>query len=345
MKYVLGDADKLVSIIKDHYLSPYVISSQNSGITFESDNEKPKIHSIYLYPIKSCASFKVSSWCLDSASLLYDRSFVIMQGRKTLTQKILPLLCMIKPKIDLKAKTMTISCPGVTEFVLGLELFEDSKISQIQETCVGNVCGDSIEGLDCGVEVSNWLEHATGLQDLKLVKLIKRVQRKSTNMRHDNLPKNLKSFANESQFLILNYESAKELEKNLPIDALEDLTFDGNEIQSRCDWIVEQFRGNIVIRGIAPFEEEKWKSIRIKSDGEAKDSVTFEVHGLCTRCNVISVDQSNGDFVQEPLKTLTKMEGRKFKFGVLASLKPEAKTNCDLLHSKLSTSCDLEILR
>ena len=38
----------------------------------------------------------------------------------------------------------------------------------------------------------------------------------------------LKSFANEGQFLILNLNSAKELEKHLPEDAFEDTVVENN---------------------------------------------------------------------------------------------------------------------
>ena len=152
----------------------------------------------------------------------------------------------------------------------------------------------------------------------------------------------LKSFANEGQFLILNLNSAKELEKHLPEDAFED-TFITNNLnechQSRTDWIIEQFRGNIVIDGPKPFDEENWESIKIKSNN---DCITLDVQGMCTRCNVISVNQSNGDIVQEPLKTLTKMEGRKFKFGVLASLRyDENLSHSSNLSYTLSRNCDI----
>ena len=106
-KQFADDADKVVDIIKDHYLSSFKLTRPNDEVRGEPN--EPKLCGIYLYPIKSCAPCKVSRWPLGSGSLLYDRSFVIMQGRKCLTQKILPMLCMIKPKIDLERKILMIS--------------------------------------------------------------------------------------------------------------------------------------------------------------------------------------------------------------------------------------------
>ena len=34
---------------------------------------------------------------------------------------------------------------------------------QTRQLCSGKVCGDSIDGFDCGDNVSNWLEDVLGL--------------------------------------------------------------------------------------------------------------------------------------------------------------------------------------
>ena len=326
-------------VIKDHYLNSFSLCIQN-GPTYQ-DGMVPKINCMYLYPIKSCAPFKVLEWCLDSASLYYDRTFIIMQGRKPLTQKILPMLCTILPILNLDQKTMRLSCPGFPDFVFNLNTFDYG--NSIKEThCVGKVCGDTVEGFDCGLEVAEWLELVTGLSGLKLVKLTKRIQRKTIQRSGDKMSAHLKSFANEGQFLILNLDSAKELEKHLPEICFKNNISENKELKSRSDWIIEQFRGNIVISGVKAFDEEKWKCVRIKDSQERW--LTLEVQGMCNRCNVISVDQSNGEIVEEPLKTLTKMEGRKFKFGVLASIIPETENNLNDTLSQITSVCDIEII-
>ena len=97
-----------------------------------------------------------------------------------------------------------------------------------------------------------------------------------------------------------------------------------------------------MISGVEAFNEERWKSIQIKS--KKGNCLTLDVEGMCTRCNVTSVNQTNGDVVQEPLKTLTKMEGRKFKFGVLASLRCHENENHSMNNPDLfSTNCHIDI--
>ena len=128
--------------------------------------------------------------------------------------------------------------------------------------------------------------------------MIQLTQRKS------KVQNNLQSLANEGQFLVLNRSSAKELFEQ----SQENLEPDQN-----LDWMLEQFRGNIVVDGCNPYEENDWKKLEIVGQ-----NLILDVNGLCTRCNVIGVNQANSERVQEPLQTLAKSESKRFKFGILA---------------------------
>ena len=97
-----------------------------------------------------------------------------MQGKSTLTQKNEPLLTQIQPKIDLTKKIMTLSATWQSKTCqIFLQNFEksSSKVAKnmannpgmITKLCSGKVCGDIIEGFDCGDEVADWLEETLGL--------------------------------------------------------------------------------------------------------------------------------------------------------------------------------------
>lgn len=152
----------VIKIIIEHFIKTPEISAGSKT------NLVPilpaKISAIYLYPIKSCGALKVTkgSWPLSETCLKFDRQFVIMQGRSTLTQRREPLLCQICPKIDLKTKIMTLSVPWVdAKCELNLATIEGTET--LGQICSGKVCGDQIEGLDCGDLVSEWLEQVLGL--------------------------------------------------------------------------------------------------------------------------------------------------------------------------------------
>ena len=82
-------------------------------------------------------------------------------------------------------------------------------------------------------------------------------------------------------------------------------------------WLVEQFRANMVIEGPISFEEDKWTTFRVAGED---DSLTLKVEGPCKRCSMVSVDQRTGSPVQEPFQALSKWTERNFQFGVLASV-------------------------
>ena len=72
--------------------------------------------------------------------------------------------------------------------------------------------------------------------------------------------------------MILNRSSAESLRSE---------TAENLEPGQDTDWMIEQFRGNIVIDGLKPYEENDW--LRIEIGG----SLSLEISGLCTRCNII----------------------------------------------------------
>ena len=94
-----------------------------------------------------------------SRSLLYDRKFLIMQGRSPLTQKAFPTLCLLKPEIDLDRKLMTLRFEDLPPVQVPIRDESDEPGSgETYSVCIGKVCGDSVQGIDCGPQVSEWWE-------------------------------------------------------------------------------------------------------------------------------------------------------------------------------------------
>lgn len=103
------------------------------------------------------------------------------------------------------------------------------------------------------------------------------------------------SFADGFPILIVNEASLEELNSRLaePVP-------------------MERFRGNIVVSGADPWEEDEWKVIRI-------GDVTFRAPKPCGRCIVTTTDQITGERKgPEPLATLGKyrLQGKGVMFGV-----------------------------
>jgi uncharacterized protein YcbX len=90
------------------------------------------------------------------------------------------------------------------------------------------------------------------------------------------------SFADAYPFLIIGEESLKELNRKVEVP-----------IQ------MNRFRTNFVFSGGKPFDEDKWRRIKIGNIG-------FDVVKPCSRCVITTVDQSTGEQGKEPLTALAK---------------------------------------
>ena len=86
----------------DYILGPHSDSHASQG----------SLEGIWVYPIKSCGGVKVSEWPLGPNGLLLDREWALVgDDGSVLTQKGLPKLALIQPRIDLAQGLMQVcSC-------------------------------------------------------------------------------------------------------------------------------------------------------------------------------------------------------------------------------------------
>jgi uncharacterized protein YcbX len=74
---------------------------------------------------------------------------------------------------------------------------------------------------------------------------------------------------------------------------------------------MDRFRPNIVVSGIAAYDEDRWQAVRLGTLG-------FRAPKRCDRCSVTTVDPTSGVRGKEPLRTLAKyrLEEGKVWFGM-----------------------------
>jgi uncharacterized protein YcbX len=112
------------------------------------------------------------------------------------------------------------------------------------------------------------------------------------------------------------------LELNSRLKAAEDMSID-----------VSRFRPNILVDGSKPWDEDRWKTLRINSSSDPSpfwkkwtgmDGLTLDVTQRCARCHVPNVDPESGEeHKRQPWDTLMKYrrvdEGITYKpcFGML----------------------------
>ncbi|XP_011301332.1 molybdenum cofactor sulfurase 3 [Fopius arisanus] len=259
----------------------------------EMESKKLVLSKLYIYPVKSCAAFEIlDSWELTGKGLSYDREWMIVNSSGVcLTQKQEVNLCLIKPSLCLQSMLMRLDYPGIPGIELPLEYREDDITHG--ELCRSRICGHRVQGVDCGEEVAQWLGLALG-RDLRLI-------RQSRTQEIRGRSRLELSFSSQAQFLLVNRASVEWLVDRIPEE-------------SDCDknGVLHRFRGNLIVLGAEPFEEEQWTHIRV---GEH----VFEVMGPCTRCQMVCIDQQTGLKTIEPLRLLAEEFQGKMKFGIYLS--------------------------
>lgn len=285
------NVDRLVEIIRECYAESATSGREKLENKLEKNFSKPYLKSIRIYPIKSCGAMEINdSWQLTNRGFKYDRVWMIINGNNgtCITQKNETRLCMLSPTINEAENKLRISFPGAEHIEIPLQ----SPNQQLREAkiCETKVCGDRIQGYDCGNSVAQWLSDVLLMEDIRLIR-----QSENQERRHGEI-----SFSNQAQFLLVSEPSVKWL-----MDEVD--TWDDSDKDLKN--IVNRFRGNLIIDNLEPLAESKFTELSI---GRAR----FEIQGPCTRCQMICIDQATGEKTTEPLRTIGKLFKGKMKFGV-----------------------------
>ncbi|CAN1263313.1 Molybdenum cofactor sulfurase [Linum perenne] len=314
------DAKKFIDFIKDSFVSLDNKAengnwSRLKSLAFSSEGCERRLPSdvyqlkaITVYPIKSCAGFRVESWPLSSTGLLHDREWLLRSiTGEVLTQKKVPELCFISTSLDLIQGTMTVESPRCRD-KLQISLNTDSTLVSREEI--------ELHAQRCIVqqydnEVNNWFSIAVGRPCTLLRFSGSKYNVSSNNSRTTSICRETEgrtNFPNEAQFLLISEESISDL--NSRLSSSERKASRGTPVQVNP----ARFRPNIVISGGKPYAEDGWTSLQI---GKAH----FTSIGGCNRCQMINLVDQCGQVqrTSEPLATLASYRRVKGKilFGIL----------------------------
>jgi molybdenum cofactor sulfurtransferase len=287
------NVEKLVEVIKECYVETanrILLSRDDVKREYKMIKSKPRLKSIRIYPIKSCGAMEIDgSWTINDKGLKFDREWMIINGTNgtSLTQKNETKMCMIKPTINQTSMTLQLNFPNHQS--IEIPIVNENANSIEAKMCETKVCGDRIQGRDCGNEVAKWLSEVLEIDDLRLIRQSEENGRKNGSI----------SLSNQAQFLLISEPSVKWLMEQ--VEEWDSEVSIGN--------IINRFRGNFVTSNIQPLAENDFKSLKI-------DKFNFEVQGPCTRCQMICIDQSNGEKTTEPLRTIGKVFKGKMRFGI-----------------------------
>lgn len=277
-------------------------SVENNSMKKRTKSDVIKLHEICIFPIKSCAALRVdTNWPINRRGLKYDREWMIVRSTGVaMTQKSDTKLCLIRPSIDESENTLTLSFPYVDDVRIPLKRpLNDNKT--ISSLCQSKICGDRIEGFDCGDEVAAWLSDILCSSGLRLIQQTETDKRTSKNGADSQQEISL---SNQAQFLLINVASVDWLTKKV-----NDWVELDDCAEKMLQNTIDRFRANLIVESSIPLEEMEWKSIKI-------GGVQLKVTGPCTRCQMICIDQSTGEKTTEPLQTIGREFQGKMRFGI-----------------------------
>lgn len=228
-----------------------------------------RIHSLYIYPVKSLAGVQVESFDMDDFGPAGDRRWMIVdEERRFVTQRNYPQLARLQARFS--GGRVEVDIPGEGVFVL----------QSTEETLPVLVWRDWVKARVGAGEANDALSRFCG-ESFRFVFMPEETFRRVDENRVGEYRR--VGFADGFPFLITNLASLEEL-------------------NSRLEQAVEmrRFRPNIVLEGAEPWAEDEWRELQIGAR-------QFRLVKPCSRCIMTTVDPDRGvkDPSAQPLRTLT----------------------------------------
>lgn len=246
-----------------------------------------RVRKVMMYPVKSCAGKAVNSAQAKPLGLVNgavrDRSFILCKDNGVMiTARMIPSTVLIRPSYE--DNILTLKFPGAVDLTVDI-----SQVEKNEKIATTVIWGETVQGLDCGEDASNWLQRVLG--------------HKSFLLYHANLPSTRSTErCNGGKYPLLRNDDHSlyaDLTGHM-LMTLESIA----DLQTRVFRKIapEDFRPNILIDGTrGPYDEDEWEYIMI---GDA----VFRNAKPCTRCIFTTVCHKTGkkDPNMEPLRTLRK---------------------------------------
>lgn len=158
-----GDAEAFVDLIQQFFVVSKAPPADGGGAAGEgadaatvSQSKAVTLVTMTVYPVKSCAGFKVAEWPLGPHGLAFDREWSVVDSSGTvLNQKREPRLATIVPTVNLAGGYMELTAPSVDGApAVRIPLQQASTGASSSDGSgprVVTVCGDTCSAVDVQV--------------------------------------------------------------------------------------------------------------------------------------------------------------------------------------------------
>lgn len=227
------------------------------------------ITALNIYPVKSCAGIPLQRARLTRTGFEHDRQWMIVRpDGRFVTQRELPRLALIRPVLS---DHLRLHAPATDPLSVAAE-HDGERVDVI-------VWRDRCRAIDAGETAATWLEKFLG-EPFRLVRFDPAWSRPA-DAAWTHGTEAFAQFSDAFPWLLISQGSLdalnERLEQPLPMN---------------------RFRPNIVISGVAAFEEDLIDTL-------SDERVTLRPVKPCTRCAITTTDQTTGERDgEEPLRTL-----------------------------------------
>ncbi len=222
-----------------------------------------RIAALHLYPVKSCAGIALDEAELVATGLDLDRAWMVTDRHgDMLTQRELPRMALIRPQF--KGPELVLRAPGMLALHLSLEAVEAPRRVRVWD--------DKVQAWSMGALAAQWFSDFLG-QPLELVRF-EPEQRRLSSAKWTGGIEAENAFTDAFPLLVTSSASLADLNERLaraghaPVGS-------------------ERFRPNLVLDGLAPFDEDHVDDIQIASDD---GPIRLRLVKPCTRCTIPNVD-------------------------------------------------------
>jgi uncharacterized protein YcbX len=239
---------------------------------------QPQVKSLTIYPVKSMKGIALDQAKLTPLGLANDRRWmVVRENGRFLTQRDNGRLALIHTALN--DTGLVLSLPGMPDLAIGFDARAGAGLAS-------DVWGDEVQGTDLGDEISAWLTEA--LRSAAPVRMIRMLEGFNRPQNHPDAfgAETTTVFADAAPYLVANHSSLAALNEELVRRGLDAVP-------------MNRFRPNIVIEGLAAFDEHRVTSL-------SHPEWRLDLRGPCERCVVTTIDQDSGERNpdRQPFRTL-----------------------------------------
>ncbi|KAF2706972.1 MOSC domain-containing protein [Pleomassaria siparia CBS 279.74] len=269
-----------------------------------------EITNLFIYPIKSCHGISVPSARLLPTGLDLDRQWmwVTYPNYEFLTIRSNARMTLIRPTYDASTDTMTITAPAPNSMDEKLQFSMPAHPSPAWLASNTSIVNATVWSSKTPAHC--YSTALTGAFNDFFGKEVRLVYKSPTsdspralasNGAKKHLGRDASTCFPDLMPILIGCESSI-AELNSRLQVAEGFSID-----------VRRFRPNILVRGNAPWSEDRWKTLRIAPPGGSSmlklgfDGITLDVTQRCARCHVPNVDPETADeHERQPWDTLMK---------------------------------------